>query len=176
MLQGINRHEERGRVYGFELEKKAVTQDPAAQIDRGDYDFRMKDVFEELAPVVAAQYPVSAYGNSPALALGAALTDGNWARPSVDSGRALSHHVPTYSYEFADSEVPWYSDAQYQKPGFVVGASHTFELPYLFEVDAYEPLTPAQQGLSNEMIHIWTRFARTGKADWKPTTPAAPNV
>ncbi|MGA5194077.1 carboxylesterase family protein [Streptomyces exfoliatus] len=67
-------------------------------------------------------------------------------------------------------------DPQYQKPGFDVGASHSFELPYLFELNAYEPLTPAQQGLSNDMIRIWTHFARTGKADWKPTTPAAPNV
>ncbi|MEV7524355.1 carboxylesterase family protein [Streptomyces sp. NPDC091371] len=176
VLQGVNRHEERGRVYGFELQKKAMTQDPAAQIDQVDYDFHMEDIFKRQAPVVAAHYPISAYGNSPALALGAALTDGNWARHSVDTGRALSRHVPTYTYEFADSEVPWYSDAQYQKPGFDVGAAHTFELPYLFELDTYEPLTPAQQGLSNGMIHIWTRFARTGKADWKPTTATAPNA
>ncbi|MFJ6761101.1 carboxylesterase/lipase family protein [Streptomyces sp. NPDC091273] len=176
VLQGINRYEERGRVYGFELQKKAMAQDPAAQIDQADYDRHLKDVFKEQAPAVAAQYPVSAFGNSPALALGAALTDGNWARPSVDSGRALSRHVPTHTYEFADNEVPWYSDAQYQKPGFDVGAAHMFELPYLFGLDAYEPLTPAQQGLSHEMIRIWTHFARTGKAGWKPTTQAAPNV
>lgn len=158
------------------MQKKAKTGDPAAQLDRGDYDFHLNEVFEEQAPVVAAQYPISAYGNSPALALAAALTDGNLARPSVDTGRALSRHVPTYTYEFAESEVPWYSDAHYQKPGFEVGAAHMFELPYLFELDAYESLTPAQQGLSHEMIRIWTHFARTVKADWKPTTPATPNV
>ncbi|RST01889.1 carboxylesterase family protein [Streptomyces sp. WAC07149] len=149
VLQGINRYEERGRVYGFELQKKAVTRDPAAQLDQADYDHYIEDIFKEHAPAAAARYPVSAYGNSPALALAAALTDGNWARHSVDSGRALSRHTPTYTYEFADGEVPWYSDAQYQKPGFDVGAAHTFELPYLFELDAHESLTPAQQSLAS---------------------------
>ncbi|GLX23470.1 hypothetical protein Slala02_73000 [Streptomyces lavendulae subsp. lavendulae] len=149
VLQGINRYEERGRVYGFELQKKAVTRDPAAQLDQADYDHYIEDIFKEHAPAAAARYPGSAYGNSPALALAAALTDGNWARHSVDSGRALSRHTPTYTYEFADGEVPWYSDAQYQKPGFDVGAAHTFELPYLFELDAHESLTPAQQSLAS---------------------------
>ncbi|MEU6879453.1 carboxylesterase family protein [Streptomyces sp. NPDC046712] len=176
VLQGINRHEERGRVYGFELAKKIATKDPAAQFDRVDYDRHLKGTFKDQAPTVAAQYPISAYGNSPALALAAALTDGNWARHSIDTGRALARQVPTYTYEFADGEVPWYADAGYQKPGFDVGAAHMFELPYLFELDAYESLTPAQQDLSREMIRIWSRFARTGEADWKPTTPAAPNV
>ncbi|WP_419992720.1 hypothetical protein [Streptomyces boninensis] len=35
-----------------------------------------------------ARYPVSAHGDSPALAVAAALTDAKWARPSVDSGKA----------------------------------------------------------------------------------------
>ncbi|MDR3032568.1 MAG: carboxylesterase family protein, partial [Kitasatospora sp.] len=138
---------------------------------------QLKDEFgAERAAVIAARYPISAYDNSPALALAAALTDGNSARPSVDSGRALSRHVPTYTYEFADDEVPWYSDPAYKKPKFDIGAAHTFELPYLFELDAHQPLTQAQRDLSHKMIRIWTDFARTGKANWKPTTPTAPNV
>ncbi|MET8331833.1 carboxylesterase family protein [Streptomyces sp. NPDC005181] len=177
VLQGINRYEERGRVYGLELAKKAATGDPDAQIDQADYHARLEEEFGKVqASVIAARYPISAYDNSPALALAAALTDGNWAQYSVDNGRALSGHVPTYTYDFADSEVPWYSDANYQKPDFEVGAAHTIELPYLFELDAYESLTPAQQGLSNAMIRIWTDFARTGEADWKPTTTAEPNA
>ncbi|MEW1689888.1 carboxylesterase/lipase family protein [Streptomyces sp. NPDC091265] len=177
VLQGINRYEERGRVYGMELAKKAATGDPDAQIDRTDYRVALEGQFgADRAPAVAAAYPVSAYDDSPALALAAALTDGNWARHSLDSGRALARHVRTYTYEFADSTVPWYSDPNYLKPGFEVGAAHTFELPYLFELDAYESLTPAQQALSAKMIRIWTGFARTGRADWKPTTPQAPNA
>jgi para-nitrobenzyl esterase len=57
-----------------------------------------------------------------------------------------------------------------------VGAAHTFELPFLFELTENEPLTTAQRGLSDSMIRIWTDFARTGRAEWKPTTPTAPNV
>ncbi|MER7000600.1 carboxylesterase family protein [Streptomyces sp. NPDC000410] len=177
VLQGITRDEERARVYGIELGKKQATGDPDAQIDESDRRTHLEQEFgKKQASAIAARYPSSAYGNSPAAALGAALTDGNWARQSVDSGRALSRHVPTYTYEFADSTVPWYADPNYRKPAFDVGAGHTFDLPYLFELDAYQPLSPAQRGLSDEMIRIWSDFARTGKADWKPTTPTAPNA
>ncbi|WP_418955243.1 carboxylesterase/lipase family protein [Streptomyces tritici] len=177
VLHGVNRHEERARVYGLELAKQADTGDPDAQIDRADYHTHLEREFgAERAAAVAARYPVSAYDGSPALALAAALTDGLWARHSVDTGRALSRHVRTYGYEFADHEVPWYSDANYRKPRFEVGAAHTFELPYLFELDAYTPLTPAQRTLSDEMIRIWAEFARTGRADWRSATPASPNV
>ncbi|MFF8847551.1 carboxylesterase/lipase family protein [Streptomyces sp. NPDC015127] len=177
VLQGINRYEERARVYGLELAKKAATGDPEAQIDQADYHAHLQEEFgKEKAALVAARYPSSAYDDSPALALAAALTDGKWAWHSVDTGRALSDQVPTYTYEFADGEVPWYSNPTYHKPDFEVGAAHTFELPYFFELEAYESLTTAQQGLANRMIRIWTDFARTGEVDWKPTTPAAPNV
>ncbi|KES06023.1 hypothetical protein BU52_16520 [Streptomyces toyocaensis] len=177
VLQGINRHEERGRVYGLELAKKAATGDPDARIDQADHYARLREEFgEEKAPLIAERYPVSAYDGSPALALAAALTDGNWARHSVDTGRALSAHVPTYAYEFADDDAPWYADPNYRKPDFDVGAAHTFELPYLFELEAYASLTTTQRGLAHRMIRIWSDFARTGRASWKPTTPVAPNV
>ncbi|MER5213186.1 hypothetical protein ABT063_22050 [Streptomyces sp. NPDC002838] len=84
------------------------------------------------------------------------MTDAEWARHTVDTGRMLSGHVLTYTYEFADSETLWYSDPAYEKPSFKMGAAHTFELPCLFELDAYESLTPAQQTLSTKMIRIWT--------------------
>ncbi|MFJ3728811.1 carboxylesterase/lipase family protein [Streptomyces sp. NPDC090045] len=175
VLQGINRHEERARVYGLELSKRAT--DPEARIEEADYRFHLEREFgSESAAVIAAHYPFSDHGNSPALALAAALTDANWARHTVETGRALSVHVPTYTYEFAATDVPWYSDPNFPKPGFEAGAGHTFELPYLFELDAFDSLTPAQQDLSNRMIRIWTDFARTGKADWKPGTPAALNA
>ncbi|MFZ3499117.1 carboxylesterase/lipase family protein [Streptomyces sp. 5.8] len=177
VLQGINRDEERARVYGLELAKKRDTHDPDARLDETDRLEVLEDTFgKERAAVVAAQYPASAYGGSPGLALAAALTDGNWARHSVETGRALSRHVPTYTYEFAERTTPWYSDPQFPKPGFETGAGHTFELPYLFEADAYEKLTPRQQGLSAEMIAVWADFARTGTAGWKATTPSAPNA
>ncbi|MFE4423452.1 hypothetical protein [Streptomyces sp. NPDC056817] len=45
MLQGINRYEERGRVYGLELAKKAATGDPEARIDETDYHAHLQDEF-----------------------------------------------------------------------------------------------------------------------------------
>ncbi|MFP3989624.1 carboxylesterase family protein [Streptomyces sp. E11-3] len=178
VLQGINHDEERMMVFGLELFKKRTTGDPEAQIDQADYHDRLEGEFgTEQAAAIADRYPVSAYDNTPALALAAALTDGNFARHTLATGRALSRQTPVYTYEFADHEAPWYQDGvAYPKPDFPVGAAHTLELPYLFDLTEHEPLTPAQQSLSDAMIRIWTDFARTGKAGWKPTTPTAPNV
>ncbi|MER7050920.1 carboxylesterase family protein [Streptomyces sp. NPDC000351] len=178
VLQGINREEGRAGVYGAEMGKKSETKDPAATLDEADYLERLDDAFgPEKATAVAARYPVVAYDGSPALALEAVLTDSDLARLTVDTGRVLSRAVPTYTYEFADHETPWYADAEsYPKPSFPMGAAHTFELPYLFELSEFEPLTDAQRRLSDSMIRIWSDFARTGEAPWKPTTPAAPNA
>ncbi|MGW6025825.1 carboxylesterase/lipase family protein [Streptomyces sp. NPDC055099] len=177
VLQGTNRDEMRSMVYGMELAKKQATGDPDATIDAADYRARLEEEFgEEKAATVAERYPAHAYDDSPALALAAALTDALYAKPAVETGRALARHVPTYSYEFAEKETPWYADPMYPKPGFPAGAGHLFELPYLFELDDYEELDAAQHGLSDAMIRIWTDFARTGEAPWKPTTPTAANT
>ncbi|MGE6734040.1 carboxylesterase family protein, partial [Streptomyces sp. NPDC059900] len=173
VLQGINHDEQRAMVYGMELAKKQTTGDPDATIDTADYRARLEEEFgKEKAAKVAARYPVGAYDNTPALALAAALTDALYAAPAIDTGRALAARVPTYAYEFAEKETPWYADPAYPKPGFPAGAGHLFELPYLFEIDDYEKLSHAQRDLSDAMIRIWSDFARTGRAGWQPVTPA----
>jgi para-nitrobenzyl esterase len=48
---------------------------------------------------------------------------------------------------------------------FPVGASHSLELRYLFDIGGAPALTPAQQTLSNQMIDYWTQFVRTGAPD-----------
>ncbi|WP_327354680.1 carboxylesterase/lipase family protein [Streptomyces sp. NBC_01304] len=179
VLQGINHDESRAMVYGQELFKRQQTNDPDAQISEAEYRAGLEAEFgPERAPAIAARYPVSAYDGSPALALAAALTDGTWARHSVETGRALATQVPTYSFEFNDSDTPWYRDhAAYPKPSFEPGAGHLSELPYLFELAEFESVPDGpHRALSDAMIRIWTEFARTGRADWKPTTPTAPNV
>jgi para-nitrobenzyl esterase len=45
---------------------------------------------------------------------------------------------------------------------FPVGASHSLELRYLFDVGGAPALTPAQQVLSDQMIDYWSRFVATG--------------
>ncbi|MFI1245799.1 carboxylesterase/lipase family protein [Streptomyces anulatus] len=178
VLQGINRDEGRAGAYAAEMGKKGATGDPEAVLDEADYRTRLEEEFgPDKVVAIAARYPVSAYDDSPALALGAVLTDADQARRTVDTGQTLARSVPTYAYEFADHETPWYADAEmYPKPSFPMGATHTFELPYLFELTEFDPLTEPQQALSDAMIRIWSSFARTGKAPWKPTTPASPNA
>lgn len=57
---------------------------------------------------------------------------------------------------------------------FPVGASHSLELRYLFDVGGAPPLSPAQQQLSNQMIDYWAAFVRSGApdADGAPDWPA----
>ncbi|MER5213185.1 hypothetical protein ABT063_22045 [Streptomyces sp. NPDC002838] len=70
MLRGINRHEERARVNGLELAKKAATGDPDAQLDEADYHAHPEEEFgKEQTAVIAVRYPVSAYDGSRPLPL-----------------------------------------------------------------------------------------------------------
>ena len=55
---------------------------------------------------VVAQYPLSAYQNSVALAVTAIGTDSLFSCPGRRAARSLSQFVPTYAYEFNDPNVP----------------------------------------------------------------------
>ncbi|MFM9370540.1 carboxylesterase/lipase family protein [Streptomyces sp. Da 82-17] len=177
VLQGVNRDEQRAMVYGMERAKQAETGDPRARLTEADLRHHLESRFgaRDTARIMA-RYPVTAYDDTPALALAAALTDATYARDLVDANRALSPQVPTYNYEFAERTTPWYADPAFERPSFPAGAGHTFELPYLFELAEFEPLDPAQRALSDAMIDIWTGFARTGRAPWRPGTPAEPHT
>jgi para-nitrobenzyl esterase len=73
----------------------------------------------------------------------------------------LARRGPTYAYEFADADAPWFAGTP--TPGYPTGAYHAGELQYLFS-GAYAggALSPAQQELSDRMIGYWTRFAHSG--------------
>ncbi|MFG2547715.1 carboxylesterase/lipase family protein [Streptomyces sp. NPDC048594] len=178
VLQGFTGEEGRAGVYAAEEMKKAATGDPGARLDEADYLERLTEEFgEERAAEVAARYPVAARPGAPALALGDVLTDSGLGRLAIESNRALARQVRTYTYTFDDRETPWYADEEaYPKPSFPMGASHTFELPYLFELEEIAPLDEAQRALSEVMIRTWSRFARTGTTDWAPGTPASANA
>ncbi|WP_433331617.1 carboxylesterase/lipase family protein [Spirillospora sp. CA-294931] len=162
VLFGTTRDEERLRVWGIELGgKKPLT--------RRAYRAHIKEAYGKNAPAVLARY--RGY-DSPSLALGAVLTDHEWSRAAVDTGRAFGKWVPTYSYEFAENTVPWFKNLK--RPSFPMGAFHTGELAYLLEPAFSESLDPAQRRLSHRMIGYWTSFARTGDPNsggapaWKP--------
>ena len=118
----------------------------------------------EKAAKIAAEYPLSAYGNA-RLAYGAVLTDGVWACNQLADDRLLARHTPTYGYEFADRTAPmgWFKGSF--SADFPAGAAHSFELAYFFDVPTFD-LDPAQQRLAATMIRDWTTFARTGKPGW----------
>jgi para-nitrobenzyl esterase len=154
VLFGGNHDESTGQLAGGELAGLPPLSAEA-------YPGAVAESFGADAGAVLAEYPLSAYG-SPSEALGAALTDRDWALPVEGARRLLAPHVPVYAYEFAERDTPWFPGAP--RPSFSPGASHMLELPYLFSV---RYLTPApQEDLRNLMIDQWARFARTGATGW----------
>jgi para-nitrobenzyl esterase len=117
---------------------------------------------DKLAEVVRA-YPLSDYDDSTTWALASVVTDWAWGCTAVDTNRLLAKSVPTYAFEFADRDAPWFAGEQ---PSFPTGAYHAGELQYLFS-GAYGggELTAEQRQLSDQMISYWTRFAH-GDSPW----------
>jgi para-nitrobenzyl esterase len=54
---------------------------------------------------------------------------------------------------------------------FPVGASHSLELRYLFDIGNAPPFSVAQRALSDQMIDYWAHFVSTGS----PQAPAQPD-
>ncbi|MGW6791586.1 carboxylesterase/lipase family protein [Streptomyces chartreusis] len=124
------------------------------------------------SPAAVEHYPLGP-GDQPAITLGRALTDG-WVSDVRRQGLQLSRNAHVYAYEFTD-DAPTLPGSD-----FDLGAYHTAELPYLFDVaDLPLRLNAQQQRLSQRMIGFWAEFARTGNpngqaatTDW-PRLPAA---
>ena len=79
--------------------------------------------------------------------------------------------APVYGYEFNDRDAP--APAPLRTVPFAVGAGHSLELRYLFDIRGAPPLNAAQQELSDRMIGYWSGFVRTGvpHADGAPDWP-----
>jgi para-nitrobenzyl esterase len=124
------------------------------------YPQELRDTFGSDADAVEAHYPLSRYDSVP-LAYSAAVTDGVFACVSDRMADVLARNEPVYAYEFNDRDAP-VPDPFRQLP-FPVGASHSLELRYLFDVGGTPPpLDAAQQALSEQMIDYWSRFVTTG--------------
>ncbi|SCF34308.1 para-nitrobenzyl esterase [Micromonospora viridifaciens] len=175
VIHGYNRDEERLRVWGLEVSGAncgpGVPTLPGrpqeCPLTAAKYLDQLRQEWPGNAGKVAARYPSGRYA-SPSEALGGALTDAVWVRPTLDTAAALARYVPTYAYEFGDEQAPFFLGAN--QPSFPLGAFHTAELPYLFTVGYAQPLSDAQQALSEQMIAYWARFARTGD----PSGPGTP--
>lgn len=123
--------------------------------------------FGDAAPAVLAAYPEQDYPNTD-LRYTALLTDHIFACPAFEADVAMAKLTKVFAYEFADEHAPTLG---FPAASFPYGASHGFELPYLFDYAGFVPaFTPEQQKLSDKMIRAWTNFAKNGRpgGTWKP--------
>ncbi|MGW0392663.1 carboxylesterase/lipase family protein [Streptomyces sp. NPDC003042] len=141
------------------------------------YRQRLLASFGASATAVEAAYPAAGHPSA-ALAWATALSDASFICPALRDSRALARHVPTYAYRFSDRGAPDFTGLP-EPAGFPYGASHGFELPYLFTLFTTGTLAAPQRALSARMTGYWTRFARTGspngqEAAWWPRFGSSP--
>jgi para-nitrobenzyl esterase len=168
ILNGSNHDEEFIFVVGQTVAVSGgtfVPLDPAG-VTEGNYLQQIKStlgVSDARAATIAAEYPTGAYP-FPAAALSALVGDANFACTARQLDQWTSARVPTFSFEFNDDAAP----ARYAP---IPVATHTSELPYLFDLPnapLQVPLDAAQQQLAASMRAAWARFAATGD----PSTPS----
>jgi para-nitrobenzyl esterase len=138
-----------------------------------EYPHVLADIFGADGPAVLAHYPPERYGGDVSLAYSAAVTDGVFACVADRMAFALGRSAPVYAYEFDDPHAP--APDMLQHAPFPVGASHSLELRYLFNIGGAPPLDPAQRALSDQMIAYWSQFVTSGapKAANQPDWPVA---
>jgi para-nitrobenzyl esterase len=114
-----------------------------------------------------AAYPAAAFGGSHSVAMGALGTDLLFTCNARWSSRQQKTGASVYSYEFSDRTArPLFPTS------FPMGAAHTSELNYIFNMAGNPALTAAQQTVADSMITAWARFAATGN----PNAAAAPTA
>lgn len=123
------------------------------------------------AAAVAAHYPLDRYGGQAGPAYAAAVTDSVFACPTNRLVAGAAPDAPVYAYEFNDRTAP--APDPLRRAPFPVGASHSLELRYLFNVGGAPPLNPAQRKLADEMIAYWSEFVKTGSPNLPDQPPSA---
>lgn len=169
VLSGCTSNEGRGLASGMQL--KAGGQ----PMTEGQYRALLIQAFGSRIPEVEAHYSRADY-STPALVWSAIYTDRMFVSPQFAAARAMAKRGPVYAYEFTDANSPGLIPFL---PGFPSGASHSGELPFLFDLDngpidittgKLIPLSGEQKRLAEIMIRYWTQFAREGN----PNTPGTP--
>jgi len=151
VMQGTNHDEWRFFV--------ALDELSGAPITAAEYPSAVVDLLgPDAASQVLAEYPLQNF-DSPALAVGALGTDSIFACPARAVDRVLSTQVPTFAYEFNDSNAP---ELFLPPVTFPYGATHASELLYVLQLTRPGELDPQQQILSDNMIRYWVQFARSG--------------
>ena len=131
------------------------------EITAGEYPDELSDTFgRDSAAAVAEHYPPARFDGSVSLAYAAAATDDIFACLADRMARGLAGGAPVYGYEFDDPHAP--APELYDQVPFPIGATHSLEMRYLFDIGGAPPLDSAQRRLSDQMIEYWTGFVVTG--------------
>ena len=125
-----------------------------------DYPALLADTFGPHAAAVGAHYPVQNFRGDAALAYSAAVTDSYFSCLADRLGDALAKAAPVYAYEFDDRNAP--APEPLRRAPFPVGASHSLDLRYLFDVGGAAPFDAAQRRLADQMVGYWAAFVSTG--------------
>jgi len=125
------------------------------------YPHLLASTFGPNADAVARHYPLDRYRGKAASAYAAAVTDGVFSCVGDSIAGALAADAPVYAYEFDDPAPP--TPDPLRRLPFPLGASHSLELRYTFDMGGAPAMTPAQAALSNQMIDYWASFVRDGK-------------
>ncbi|NKE55639.1 carboxylesterase family protein [Lentzea sp. PSKA42] len=127
------------------------------RLDANGYEQALTDGFGAAkAERILERYPPK--GGDERVQLSAALT----AMTSACTTGELRNQTRAFGYEFAEPEPPMIFQGM---PEFPYGAYHGSELPFLLRYGNTK-LTDRQQELSDEMVEVWTRFAKTGHPGW----------
>ncbi|MEO6793099.1 MAG: carboxylesterase family protein [Mycobacterium sp.] len=155
VLLGANRHE-------FAMFVALRYLRVGREITAAEYPDELKDTFGlSDGAAVADRYPPARFGGSVSLAYAAAATDDIFACPADRMAEGLAAaDGPVYAYEFDDPHAP--APELYEQVPFPIGATHSLEMRYLFDIGGAPPMDPAQRRLSDQMIEYWTGFVVTG--------------
>jgi para-nitrobenzyl esterase len=169
VLNGITHDEQRIFVLGLGLTVTGgrYVQIPEQPVSPENYQRNIAAVLgvsATRAASIAAEYPVTSYP-LPAIAFSTLDADASWACPALQMDLWTSQRVPTYAYEFDDDNAPARYFPPFPFPPPIAAATHTSELPYIFDLNdapVQIPLSPDQQTLAASMRAAWASFASTG--------------
>ncbi|MER6082834.1 carboxylesterase family protein [Streptomyces sp. NPDC001833] len=141
------------------------------------YEQQVRSTYGTDAGKVLAEYPLGAY-KSPDDAW-TAVQNGSTSYTRQQLFTSLSKWVPSYAYEFAESDTPHFASvyllqqkSQTARDFSFGGAVHVDDLGYIWEyLGQTLPYDDDQLELSHQMISYWGQFAASGN----PNGPRTPN-
>ena len=167
VLIGTNRDE-----FRFFLAQRAVARNPHPAVPTAaTYGQALAETFPGRGADVEAHYPLSAFGGRAPLAYSAAVTDQAFACVADTLAGAYADRAAVYAYEFDDQKPP--PPPGLARSPFPLGAAHSLELQYLFQLGTDPEFAPDQLTLSDRMIRYWSRFVATGNPN-PPDQPTWP--